>query len=233
MLIFLFMSYALFLWTYFAAESIEQMAIAGRIKAPEGLNVQLLSGQFAAKWRHGMTGNSPIYMSGFFLVGALTWLLAINQPLRRLAFEGIAAVTLAMVLAHFLAPLGAVEATEAFEDSLGFRCEGQLLGHTFHGAAVALYTLFTWTAGMVASQRAVARRSIRPFWVPLVLNIILASIRPWTVNDFTTLWIQRVLQGNPMAILSLVAVPALGTFLILYQIRQEASNRNKERSGAD
>jgi hypothetical protein len=127
----------------------------------------------------------------------------------------------AALVAALLAPLGGVVAIRAFEQSTRFICTGKPLGFSLAGATVAIYTIFTWSAGMICCQLSIAKRSIRPMTVALVLNIILAGIRPWTVNDFTTQWIQGVLQGLPVAVISLLVGVALISILILFQLRRE------------
>ena len=61
----------LFLWMFFAAATLERTADLGGISAPPGREVRLLAYEYAARWRHGMAGNSPLYMPGFFAVGTV------------------------------------------------------------------------------------------------------------------------------------------------------------------
>jgi hypothetical protein len=42
--------------------------------------------------------------------------------------------------------------------------------------------------------------------VPIVMNVILAMIRPWTVGDFTSYWFRGAMDGALVASLSCVAV---------------------------
>ena len=88
-------------------------------------------------------------------------------------------------------------------------------------AVIGLYTLFTWSVGMISCQRSIARRSFHPMWIPIGLNIILANIRPWTVGEFTKLWIERASHANIAAIFSFVAFVILFVALILYQLCSE------------
>lgn len=182
-------AHTLFLWMFFAAESVEEMAAHGQVSGYGGVDLYLVAGRFAARWRHGMAGNSPLYMPRFFAVGALTWIWSLGRPMRRLVPEGLAVMSIATVIAACLAPLGAVHAVRSFEQSTGFSCAGVAPGFTFVSAVASIYTLLTWSAGIICSQLSIARRSVKPMGVPIVLNVILLRLRPWAVNDYTTQWI--------------------------------------------
>ena len=177
-----------------------------------------------------MAGNSPLYMPGFFLVAAFTWTWSLGRPVRRLVFEWLVLASISALIAGCLASFGAARAISAFERSSGLRCIGALPGFTCAGAGAAIYTLFTWSAGIECAQLSIARRSILPMGIPVVLNIMLARIRPWTVGDFTNQWIQDVLKMKHAAILSTLAVPALSIFLLLYQLRKEGVLRRNSFS---
>ena len=78
-LVALFFSQTLFLWMFYAAEGLEQMAKAGSVVASPPVNAVEVTYRYAADWRHGMAGGSPLYMPGFFAAAITTWLLACNQ----------------------------------------------------------------------------------------------------------------------------------------------------------
>ncbi len=223
----LFLSQILFLWMYFSSESVEQLARLGRTGIPAAAST---ADEFAARWRHGMAGNSPLYMPGFFLTALFTWLWALGRRLSRVSIGGVALMLLAAVVAGFLAPMGAVRALRGFEEATGVRCQGATFALTVRGAGAAVFTLFTWEMGMICVQLSIARRSILPMWPAIVLNLVLARIRPWTVGEFTSQWLRDSLQGRLVALLSLLAVPALAAFMVLHQLSRSGVFRRAPSS---
>lgn len=219
--ILLLAAHTLFLWMFFSADSVAQMAALGRGSGPPDLDVGLVAGRFAAQWKHGMAGNSPLYMPGFFAVGLLTWLWSIGRPLRALVAEWVAILAIGFVLAAVLAPLGAVHAIESFERSSGLARVAAAPGPSLASLGVSTFTLFSWTAAIFCLQLSVERRSLKPMALPVALHYILLRMRPWAINDFTTQWFGDVSRGRPVAVLSLVAVPVLVTGLVIYQLRRE------------
>src|ERR1700752_1928845 len=78
----------LFLWMFFAASTLERTADVGGISGPPGRNARAVAYEFAAKWRHGMAGNSPIYMPGFFAAAVALWFWSAGKSLLRIVAEG-------------------------------------------------------------------------------------------------------------------------------------------------
>lgn len=211
----------LFLWMFFAADSITQTVLNGRVSGGADPDLALTASRYAAQWKHGMAGNSPLYMPGFFAVGVPVWLWSIGRPLGRLTVEWIAVVMAATVVAAGLAPLGATRAIAAFEHAFGVTCVGAPLGFSPRGAALSLFTLFTWSVDLISLQLMISRRNLFPAIAPVLLNLVMVELRPWAVNDFTTQWIADLSRGNAVAVLSLLAVPASLGLLIRYQLRRE------------
>jgi hypothetical protein len=209
----------LFLWMFFAADSVSQMGHQGRVSGAAVPDLALAASRFAAQWKHGMAGNSPLYMPGFFAVGFTLWLWSVGRSLRRLATEWTILAAIATVIAAGLAPLGATRAIGAFERAFSVSCVGPPPGFTLASLALSLFTLFTWSVTLVGLQLAIGRRSVAPLIAPAVLYVPMLELRPWALNDFTTQWIADVSRANPVAILSLVAIPALLGLLITYQFR--------------
>ncbi len=168
-----------------------------------------------------MAGNSPLYMPGFYIAGVLVWIWSLGRPLQRILVEGFVLTAIATPIAAWLAPFGAARAISSFLQFTGLNCAGYAGCFTFASAGEALYTLFTWGAGMVCSQLSVARRSFKPLWVPLVMNIILLLMRPWAINGYTDQWIADIKQGLLPAIVSLLVAPVLFSCLVSYQLRRE------------
>ena len=211
----------LFLWTFFAADSITQMVLAGRVSGGTDPDLALAASRYAAQWKHGMAGNSPLYMPGFFAVGVPIWLWSIGRPLGRLAVEWIVVVIAATVVATVLAPLGATRAIASFEQAFGVACVGAPLGFSARGAALSLFTLFTWSVDLISLQLMISRRTLLPAIAPILLNLVMVELRPWAVNDFTTQWLADLARGDAVAVLSLLAVPASLALLVGYQLRRE------------
>jgi hypothetical protein len=93
------------------------------------------------------------------------------------------------------------------------------------GAVQGLYTLATWSAFVLACRTALEERAWRPFVLPAIMTIGLALIRPWTVDDFTTLWKDRVAARDPVACASAAAVVVMvGLLAGSYQRSQSRSN---------
>lgn len=222
-------AHTLFLWMFFSADTVAQMASLGQVPSPAGADVGFIAGRFAAQWKHGMAGNSPLYMPGFFAVGLLTWLWSIGRPLRSLFARWFVILGIALVLAALLAPFGAVHAVDSFERASGLTPAGVAPRPALVTAVVSIFTLFSWTAAIFCAQLSIERRSIKPMALPVALHYVLLVVRPWAINDFTTQWARDVARGLPVAVLSLVAVPVLVTGLVLYQLRRETIEASCQR----
>jgi hypothetical protein len=207
---------------FFSAESLELEADRDLIQGPQNGNARFAAYQFAAKWRHGMAGNSWLYMPGFFASALAAWHWALGQPARLLWMQVLPVSLSALLTAKLLAPAGTVLVIKTFEYSTGFLCAGTPAGPTLRGALVALYTLLTWCSVVIGSQLALCRRALRPLAVPVILNVVLALIRPWTVGDLSALWLQNVRAGEPVAIGSFLAILLSAALLVSHQtgIRQ-------------
>lgn len=214
-------SYVFFLWMFLSAESIEQVAAHGRVSGLAEDDVYMLAARFAARWKHGMAGNSPLYMPGFFAVGILIWLWSLGRPVWKAAMQGAALMIVALPVAGFFAPEGAVRAVKSFEQLTGLNCSGPLPDFTLAGIAVALYTLLTWSVGIFCIQLSIARRSVKPIAVPVLMNVVLLRLRPWAINDYITQWVLDIQQGLPVAIFSLALIPVIALLLTFYQLKMK------------
>jgi hypothetical protein len=221
LLLFPFTTFAFFLWMFLATESLERMADAYRISGPQGVDARAIAYEFAAQWRHGMTGGWPLYMPGFFATAIAVWFWTNGQTLHRLISEATGVLLLATLAAKLLAPVGAAYVFELFERQTGLKCEGPPLESTFTGASAGIYTLVTWIAFVITSRRALAGRSFKLLWLPALLCVGLVVVRPMTVDDFTSYWVRQVIQGNGVAIFSLLLVPCVASFLIWRHLMTE------------
>lgn len=172
----LFAACLLFFWMFLAADPLER---AGAVA-------------YAALWRHGMAGNSPLYMPGFFAVAVAAWWWSHARRLSRLWIEGSAVVIAACVVAAALVPSPSLRAV-----------------------VHATYTLITWTIFVVCCRRALARRSWRPLWPVPLMTLGLVAIRTWTLDDVRTIWYERLLNGDAAAVASSLAIP----FLVIWMLR--------------
>jgi hypothetical protein len=210
----------MFLWMFFCGESVEQTAKQG-LCGHSGEDFIRTAELFAARWRHGMAGNAVLYMPGFYAVGVVTWLWSMGRNVRRILVEEAVLIAIATTLGAWLAPWGAPAAIHAFERAAGVKAASMAGGFTPASAAEAIYTLITWSAGMVCGRIAVSRRSLRPLGLPVVMNVILLIVRPWAVNGYTSQWVQDLSLAMPEAVLSLIAAPVLLACLIGVQLRRE------------
>jgi hypothetical protein len=227
----LVLAHVLFLWMYLSAESLERMARQGLVAGPAGMDIVRVADQYAAAWRHGMAGNSWLYLPGFFLAAVSTWMWSLGRRLPSLAIEAVVLLTAAWAIAALLSPLGASSSLASFENAAGVHRMGAPPGFTVDGASLALYTIATWDVATICCQLSIARRSLRLMWIPIPLNIVLANVRPWTVSDFTSQWAADLADGKGAAVLSAAAVPLVAAFLVLYQLRPDGTPRPASTGG--
>ena len=207
------------LWMFFAAATLEHMAELGWISPSAGRDVREVAYEFAARWRHGMAGNSPIYMPGFFVVAIAVWFWCAARSLRRMVAEGLLLLGVATVCATLLAPHTAPRILSDFVAQEGFSSSRAASSGTWIAWAQGVYSLLTWSTLIIASRWAIKLKSFKPFLVPLVLNLILASVRPWTVADFTSQWVTQALEGEPVAVISFLIIPIIAGFMAWVELR--------------
>ena len=199
---------ALFLWMFLSVAPIES--------ASDGLltrDLQLSVRQFVADWRHGMAGNSPIYMPGFFAIAAAAWYWARSQSIPRLVVEGTAALLAGCGIAWLAAPHGEIAANAAFEQRFGLgaiEAQASTWGPVLVGAGTAV----CWTIFVVASRLALLLRTCRPFLLVPLPYVVLVFTRPWSVNGLLALWGTRAASGDAIAIGSILAIPILTTVFV-------------------
>jgi hypothetical protein len=199
---------ALFLWMFLATDPLEQVAVG---LSPQ-VRVDLFA--FAAAWRHGMAGNSPLYMPGFFAVATTAWL-----GLHRFDARGLwglaGSLGAALIIALAAAPAGAARVA-------AHACCGaplilpELPPPGFRAIIAGTYTLITWTWFVVGVRRSIECRTLRPLLPVPVLTAGLMVVRPWTVDEFTSTWWQRVAAGDPVAVASAALVPPLAVGLVAW-----------------
>jgi hypothetical protein len=209
-IILLVLSEALFLWMFFAADPLEQLAATGAFG--NGSETRQAAFAFAASWRHGMAGNSPLYMPGFFAVAVAVWLwldgvTAVNA--RRYFGALVAAALIAVVTAA----AGRSLVLSAFEDATGLSALGPVPAAGVSAVFLGFYTLLTWTVFVVGCRLALHWRTLLPLIPVVPMTAALAVLRPWTVDDFTNIWWHRAAAGDLVAVISLIMIPTTAGWL--------------------
>ena len=202
---------ALFLWMFLAADPLEQLAERNQL-APASTTTREDAFRFAADWRHGMAGNSPLYLPGFFLLALATWLADRSRLSLRVA---TILFLLALFAARLVGPFAGDSIVHRFAQESGAQAIGALASPRWTTAVVAGYTLLTWSVFIIGLRRAIISRSYRLLLATAPMTLVLAAIRPWTVGDFSSIWASRVASGNAAAIGSLIAWALLIVCLIL------------------
>ena len=216
---FVLLACVFFLWMFFAAATLEHTAELGWISSSPDRDARAVAYEFAARWRHGMAGNSPIYMPGFFAVAIAVWFWCAGKTLRRMVVEGFLLLGGAAVCATILAPYTAPRILLHFVGQEGLSVSRAPAPGTWVAWAQGVYSLLTWSTLIVASRWSIKLKSFKPLMVPLVLNLILAFVRPWTVADFTSQWVTQALEGQPVAVFSFVLIPILSAFMAWVELR--------------
>jgi hypothetical protein len=208
-----------FLWMFFAAATLEYTADMGWISAAPGRDARTLAYEFAAKWRHGMAGNSPLYMPGFFAVAIAIWFWCADKTWPRMLAEGFTLLGASAVCATVLAPYAAPRILSDFVAQEGVSVSQSSSSWTGIASAQGVYSLLTWSTGVIAARWSIRLRTLKPLLIPLGLNIVLALVRPWTVADFTSRWFRQALNGEPVAVISFLLVPMISAFLAWVELR--------------
>ena len=214
-----------FLWMFFGAATLERSADLGMISGPAGQDARVAAYEFAARWRHGMAGNSLVYMPGFFAAAAAIWFWCAGKSLTRMLVEGSIILAVASWCANILTPF-AVPGMLADLRTHSFTVTEASSSGTWVAFAQGVYTLLTWSTLIIASRLSIRLRSPKPLAIPLVLYLVLALVRPWTVADFSSQWMNQTLDGEPIAVASFLLIPILSGFLAWVELR---SPRRKVR----
>ncbi len=209
----------LFLWMFFAAATLERTAELGGISVHPGQDARALAYEFAARWRHGMAGNSPLYMPGFFAAAVAIWFWCAAKSLPRMLAEGALLVSAASVCAALLAPFTTTRILEGFVAQEGVTVSHVTSSGTWVAYAQGIYSLLTWGTVIIAARWTIKLRSVKPLLIPLALNLVLAIVRPWTVADFTSQWMRQTLAGETVAVISFLLVPVIAGFMTWAELR--------------
>lgn len=223
-----------FLWMFLAVAPLETLADSGGVS---GAGAQDEAYRFAADWRHGMAGNSPLYMPGFFVLAVAAWVWSASSltPVRRLVVEGGVVLAAGYVLARISVGALTPSIVAAVERATHLTIVAPWPAPPWRAGGQGLYTAAVWMAAVAACRRALARRSFAPLLLIPPMTIALVLIRPWTVDDFVALWITRAAAGDLAAIGSAVAIPIVAWCLVLTEWSPQwvHSHRSRRRTDAD
>lgn len=216
---FVLLACVFFLWMFFSAATLEHTAELGWVSPASGRNARAVAYEFAARWRHGMAGNSPIYMPGFFAVAIAIWFWCAGKSLRRMLSEGLLLLCAAAVIAAVLAPYTAPLIISDFIAQEGFDVPHASSSGTWTAWSQGVYSLLTWSTVIIAARWSIRLKTPKPLLIPLALNLVLALVRPWTVADFTSQWLAQALDGEPVAVISFLLIPIISGFMAWLELR--------------
>lgn len=199
-----FGAFLLFQWTFLAAECLERSADERRFDSVSNCDARVSAREYAYDWRHGMEGRWPVALPGFFAVAIATALWAPGKAVRRLLIEGGALLLGATVAARLFSGCGARRAIRSFERHSGLKCAGAPSSSTWTGAATGGLTAASWAALVVAAQRSIVTRRLRPLAVPLTLYVLLSRLRAGKLGSLVVPWVRRVTKRDARAIWSLL-----------------------------
>ena len=223
----LFLTQSFFLWMFFAAGGLEQIAELDLISGPQGVDVKRIAFEFAARWRHGMTSGWWLYMPGFFATAVAVWFWAYGLTWKRMMAEFAVMILLAVIFAILLSPYTTGFVVNAFQAQTGLRCNSGGSGIAARVIGQGLFTLLNWSSFIAACQICLVQKSFRPLLLPAVLSLILVFIRPFTAGDFTSYWWRQILQGEIVAILSALLIPGLAIWFV-WTLPTAKTNRRRE-----
>ncbi len=208
----LFLTQTFFLWMFFTAGGLERLAERNLISGPPGVEVKLIAFDFAALWRHGMTGGWPLYMPGFFVTASAVWFWVYGLTWRKMVAEYAVIATLAIFVALLLSQSSTGFVVAAFQLQTGLRCEARDWAVAARVIGQGLFTLINWSSFVGASQICLVQKSLRPLLLPTGLSLVLILIRPFTADEFTSFWLQQIRQGEVVAIVSALLIPLLAAW---------------------
>jgi hypothetical protein len=214
---------ALFLWMFLSVAGVDVM---GNTLVATGHPVQGQAVQvFAADWRHGLNGHSPLFMPGFFVLTPAVWYWSRRKSIAELLRGGALALLAGFLLALLAAPLGRAAAARAFFDEFHFAVQANS-ADIWRAAPIPAFTAICWTVLVVAIRRVITTGAARSLALVVSLYALLGFARHWwsldhfRKGDDVARWETRAAQGDTVAIGSLLAVPLLGLILAKTTVRQ-------------
>jgi hypothetical protein len=206
--------YTFYVWMFVASEGVVLLARHGACTGPD---VIVTAKHFAADWRHGMTGHSPLYLPGFFLLSAVTWLWANDQPVRRLLREAIPLLAIATLVGIALAPRGTAHLVGEFVARESVTCTQTTTSEVSPWRLfLGLFTLTSWSVVIAGINHAVARRGWRVLRIPAAFAATALALRPPT--RWPVIWVHHIADGKLVAIASVVFIPLVAAMLMRWRL---------------
>jgi hypothetical protein len=214
---------ALFLWMFLSVADVDVLGntLVATGHSALGQAVQV----FAADWRHGLNGHSPLFMPGFFVLTPAVWYWSRSQSIAELLRGGALALLAGFFLALLAAPFGRAAAAQAFFGEFHFSVQPDFRA-VWHAAPISAFTAICWTVLVVGIRRVMTIGTSRPLALVVCLYVLLGFARHWwsldhfRKGDDMARWETRAAQGDAVAIGSLLAVPLLGLILAKTTVRQ-------------
>lgn len=211
--------YTLYVWMFVASEGVVLLARHG---ACTGVDVIVTAKHFAADWRHGMTGDSPLYLPGFFLLSATTWVWANDQSVRALLREAIPTLAVATIIGIVLGPIGTSHLVGEFVAREAVTCTQTTTTEVSAWRLfLGLFTLTSWSVVIAginhALGHAVARRGWRVLRIPAAFAATALALRPPT--RWPVIWAKHLAAGEIVAIASIVFIPIVALLLMRWRLR--------------
>jgi hypothetical protein len=210
------LAYALFLWMFLSVTGVD--VLGNTLVATDHPDLGHAVQVFAADWRHGLNGHSPLFMPGFFVLTPAAWYWSGTQSVPQLLRSGATALLAGLLLALLAAPIGRAAAGTAFFDEFHLASQSSFRD-AWQAAGTSAFTAICWTVLVVAIRRAITVGTPRPLALVAGLYLLLGFSRHWwsldhlKKGDDVARWETRAAQGDAVAIASLVAVPLLGLVL--------------------
>jgi hypothetical protein len=214
-----------FLWMFLSTDPLEQLAAALRDTHASRADAAFA---FAAAWRHGMAGNSWIYMPGFFVTAAAIWLHSRRGRSSLATGERVLAGLAAIALAFAASSTGASTVVREFVATTGTDVGSPVPTPSWAGVARGLYTLVAWSVFVLACRAALVRHTWRLFVAVALLTAGLAFVRPWTVNDFVAHWAAGVATGSAPAVVSFALIFIIS--VLLASVERSSKPQPRERT---
>ncbi len=208
--------YTLYVWMFVASEGVVLLANQG---ACTGADVVVTAQHFAGDWRHGMTGDSPLYLPGFFLLAATTWIWANDAQMSRLLREALPLLAVATIIGIVFGPLGTAHLAREFQAREPVLCtQATTSAISPWRVFLCLFTLTSWSLVVAGINMAVARRGWRVLRIPAAFAAIALVLRPPT--RWPVIWVHQIAAGDSVAIASLLTIPAIALVLMRWRTQR-------------
>jgi hypothetical protein len=192
--------YILYVWMFVASEGVVLLAKQGACTGPD----VVVAKQFAGDWRHGLTGHSPLYMPGFFLLAATTWLWANDQRARQLLREALPLLGLALIVGIAFAPIGTEYLVHELEARQAVTCtKATTTDVSLWRLFLCLFTMTSLSIVSAGVNRAVTR-GWRVLRIPAVFAVAATALRPPT--RWPVFWARAIAAGDIVAVGSVIFI---------------------------